>query len=123
MTDTVNLEEFTSSGEVFINGEGNITIEPMQLFKTENGQVILRIGNNTYWFYQNDDKNSHYYDGPEFKVNYEAKYTHKTQSVPGVFLIDSLMPELLAECAKNRGKQPDDTYFSEGSSGFDSEIR
>ena len=123
MTDTVNLEEFTSSGEVFINGEGNITIEPMQLFKTENGRVILRIGNNTYWFCQNDDKNSHYYDGPEFKVNFEAKYTHKTQSGSGNEFLEMLLPKLIIETAKNVGKQPDDTYFSEGSSGFDSEIR
>ena len=121
--DTVTIEEFTTSGEVFINAEGIVTEEPIQLFKTENA-VIFRIGNNTYWFYPDSKIVQHRvysYDGPEYHVDGNKLYTVGSQRVPAEFLVSELLPEMLEKSQENRGELPEKSYFAEGTPGYQAE--
>jgi hypothetical protein len=77
----------------------------------------LRVGNNTYWFV--DGK----YDGPEYAIRPETTYTVDGQIFPGEKFSEELLPEMLLNSVEMKGKQPDETYFPEGSKGHNSESR
>ena len=114
--DNVTIEEFSNSGVIFINDNNDVTWEAMQLFSTKNGSIILRIGNNTYWF--EDGK----YDGPEYKLGPQT-YTVGNQTMTGEYFSKEVLPNMLLESVERKGEQPEEGYFSQGSSGHSSENR
>lgn len=96
------LKPFVSAGELFVDTKGNPSLVPLSLFQTESGSIILRVGENTYWFDEDG-----VYDGPEARFPSPPDAKH--------------VAALLEESTRNRGRAPAEAYFEPGCPGHDAE--
>lgn len=116
---TLGLKPFVSAGEVFMHEDGEtFEVAPLSLFQLEDGQVVLRIGRNTYWF--DPDGN---YDGPECV----------TPPVPGASSMSDEeiirrsnrrfkpLMDALTQCKQHRNQRPKMAYFETGTPGYRAE--
>jgi hypothetical protein len=88
------LMKFQSQGEVFMLPDGTPTLLAFEILPMENGALVIRIGETTYWFAA-DGK----YDGVE--VN----------TICSDPLFEETLNRLLERGKSNRGKAPE-PYFT-----------
>lgn len=88
------LLKFQSLGEIFLLPDGTAMLMPVEVIPLEDGQIVLRIGQTTYWFEKDGS-----YGGAEIK------------SVCSDPLYEESVVKLLEKALRNRGREPE-PYFT-----------
>lgn len=99
----IALRPFVSAGELYVSSKGEAELVPLSLFQTENGNIVFRVGETTYWFGSDG-----VYDGPEVR----AEGTDEDRAK---------LAQLLMVAGDNKGKAPATSYFMPGSAGHAAE--
>lgn len=94
-----------SSGVVLMHEDGTFEMAPFQVFRSDKGQTIIRLGNNTLWFDENGK-----FDGNECKVP-EAGTTDM-----------GALQEAFKAQEGNKNRAPVPAYFQEDTSGWKREV-
>lgn len=87
------LLRMQSLGEIFLNPDGTVELKPVELVPLQDGTVVFRVGETTYWF------------GPDGK--YEGAEISVVSDDP---LYRESIQRLMNEARRNIGRAPE-PYF------------